>query len=241
MTNIFQAKNLSKKYGSRLVSKDLSVKIVSGSIVAILGPNGSGKTTLFKMLAGLLTPDKGQVYFNKHIITNLNLYERSKLGIAYLPQESSVFRGMSVEDNLKSILEIYYLSRDLVSQELEILLKKFKLMHIRHNKALEISGGQKRRLEIARSLISKPKCVFFDEPFAGIDPVAVGDIIQIITELKDSGMAVFITDHNVRETLKTIDYGYILHDGNIIMQGTAKDIVTHSQTREVYLGKDFIL
>ena len=241
MTNILRAHDIVKRYGGKEVNKNISVKVAQGSIVALLGPNGSGKTTFFKILSGLLKSDEGYVKFNDVNISSLNLYERSRLGLAYLPQESSIFRGMTVQENLLAILEIYYSSKTVVMQQLDLLLEQFRLCKIKNNKAVAISGGQKRRLEIARALINNPRCVLLDEPFAGIDPVAISDIIEMIMDMKKKGIAVLITDHNVRETLKVIDYGYIIHDGIILMQGKPQDIISHGKTREVYLGNNFVL
>ena len=210
-----------------------------GEVVALLGPNGSGKTTSFYAIAGLVTPDGGRVMLDGHDVTRLPMYRRARAGIGYLPQEMSIFRGLSVEANILSILEIS--EKDAVTRRkrLEDLLSDFSIEHLRRAPALALSGGERRRVEIARCLASNPRYVLLDEPFAGVDPIAVNDIRSLVADLKTRGIGVLITDHNVRETLQIVDRAYILHDGKILMSGTSKDVVQDENVRRVYLGQNF--
>ena len=210
-----------------------------GEVVALLGPNGSGKTTSFYAIAGLVTPDGGKVMLDGHDVTRLPMYRRARAGIGYLPQEMSIFRGLSVEANILSILEIS--EKDAVTRRkrLEDLLSDFSIEHLRRAPALSLSGGERRRVEIARCLASNPRYVLLDEPFAGVDPIAVNDIRSLVADLKTRGIGVLITDHNVRETLQIVDRAYILHDGKILMSGTSKDVVQDENVRRVYLGQNF--
>ena len=210
-----------------------------GEVVALLGPNGSGKTTSFYAIAGLVTPDGGRVMLDGHDVTRLPMYRRARAGIGYLPQEMSIFRGLSVEANILSILEIS--EKDAVTRRkrLEDLLSDFSIEHLRRAPALSLSGGERRRVEIARCLASNPRYVLLDEPFAGVDPIAVNDIRSLVADLKTRGIGVLITDHNVRETLQIVDRAYILHDGKILMSGTSKDVVQDENVRRVYLGQNF--
>lgn len=230
---------LRKSYKRRLVIRDVSLELNRGEVVALLGPNGSGKTTSFYCIAGLITPDGGTVSIDGQDVTLLPMYRRARAGIGYLPQEMSIFRGLSVEDNIMSILEIVEKKRARRKERLEELLSEFSIEHLRRAPALSLSGGERRRAEIARCLASNPRFVLLDEPFAGVDPIAVGDIRHLVGELKTRGIGVLITDHNVRETLEIVDRAYILHDGAIIMSGTAEEVVRDENVRRVYLGETF--
>ena len=231
--------SLRKSYSRRPVIRDVSMELRRGEVVALLGPNGSGKTTSFYAIAGLVTPDGGKVMLDGHDVTRLPMYRRARAGIGYLPQEMSIFRGLSVEANILSILEIS--EKDAVTRRkrLEDLLSDFSIEHLRRAPALALSGGERRRVEIARCLASNPRYVLLDEPFAGVDPIAVNDIRSLVADLKTRGIGVLITDHNVRETLQIVDRAYILHDGKILMSGTSKDVVQDENVRRVYLGQNF--
>lgn len=231
--------SLRKSYKKRLVIRDVSLELGRGEVVALLGPNGSGKTTCFYSIAGLVTPEGGEVLVDGRNVTNLPMYRRAKLGIGYLPQEMSIFRGMTVEDNIKSILEITHTDRHKRRERLEELLSEFSIEHLRRASALALSGGERRRAEIARCLAADPKYLLLDEPFAGVDPIAVGEIRTLVSELKKRGIGVLITDHNVRETLEIVDRAYILHDGRVLMSGTTDEVVRDENVRRVYLGQSF--
>jgi lipopolysaccharide export system ATP-binding protein len=231
--------SLRKSYRKRLVIRDVSIHLNSGEIVALLGPNGSGKTTCFYSIAGLVMPEGGQVVLNGRDVTRLPMYRRARLGIGYLPQESSIFRGMNVEKNILAVLELSRLDKKSRHDRLEELLSEFSIDHLRQTPALALSGGERRRVEIARCLASNPKYLLLDEPFAGIDPVAVGVIRELVSTLKKRGIGVLITDHNVRETLEIVDRAYILHDGKVLMSGTTNEIVNDENVRRVYLGENF--
>ena len=231
--------NLRKSYRKRLVIRDVSMELGRGEVVALLGPNGSGKTTCFYSIAGLVTPEGGQVILDGRDVTMLPMYRRAKLGIGYLPQEVSIFRGLSVEDNILAILEIAVKEPSRRRERLEELLSEFSITHLRRAPALSLSGGERRRVEIARCLAADPKYVLLDEPFAGVDPIAVGEIRSLVAELKTRGIGVLITDHNVRETLNIVDRAYILHDGAVLMSGTASEVVRDENVRRVYLGQSF--
>jgi lipopolysaccharide export system ATP-binding protein len=234
-----QIRNLRKSYKKRLVLRDVSLDLARGEVVALLGPNGSGKTTCFYAIAGLVTPEAGQVLLDGRDVTALPMYRRARLGIGYLPQEVSIFRGLSVEDNILAILEIVEPDRHKRRERLEELLNDFSITHIRGAPALALSGGERRRVEIARCLAANPKYLLLDEPFAGVDPIAVDDIRNLVHDLKSRGLGVLITDHNVRETLEIVDRAYILHDGKVLMSGTADEIVRDEAVRRVYLGENF--
>jgi lipopolysaccharide export system ATP-binding protein len=210
-----------------------------GEVIALLGPNGSGKTTSFYAIAGLVYPEAGSVTIDGRDVTNLPMYRRAKLGIGYLPQEMSIFRGMSVEDNIASILDISVKDRKKQRERLEELLSEFSIEHLRAAPALALSGGERRRVEIARCLAADPKYLLLDEPFAGVDPISVGDIRHLVADLKKRGIGVLITDHNVRETLEIVDRAYILHDGQVLMSGTPEEVVQNENVRRVYLGNNF--
>lgn len=231
--------SLRKSYRRRPVIRDVSLELNRGEVVALLGPNGSGKTTSFYCIAGLITPDGGTVTIDGQDVTLFPMYRRARAGIGYLPQEMSIFRGLSVEDNILAILEVVERSRKKRKDRLEELLSEFSIEHLRRAPALSLSGGERRRAEIARCLASDPRYVLLDEPFAGVDPIAVGDIRNLVSDLKKRGIGVLITDHNVRETLEIVDRAYILHDGTIIMSGTADEVVRDENVRRVYLGQGF--
>ena len=232
-------RNIGKSYKKRPVLRDVSLELHRGEVVALLGPNGAGKTTCFYSIAGLVNPDAGTVMIDGSDITFLPMYRRAKMGIGYLPQEASIFRGMSVEDNIRSILELNITGRRQQQKMLDELLAEFSITHLRRASALALSGGERRRVEIARCLASQPKYVLFDEPFAGVDPIAVNEIRDLVSHLKDRGIGVLITDHNVRETLEIVDRAYILHDGTVLMSGTPEEVVQDQQVRQVYLGEQF--
>ncbi|MDP6603180.1 MAG: LPS export ABC transporter ATP-binding protein [Rhodospirillales bacterium] len=235
------ASNLGKRFKKRPVVRGVTLAIQRGEIVGLLGPNGAGKTTCFYVITGLLAPDYGSVILDGHDITDLPMYRRARLGIGYLPQEASIFRGLTVENNIRSVLEVTEEPREQREGILEALLAEFSITHLRRTPALSLSGGERRRVEIARSLASGPHFVLLDEPFAGIDPIAVGDLRELVMHLKDRGIGVLITDHNVRETLDIIDRAYIIHDGMVLMEGPPADIVGNEDVRRVYLGDHFRL
>ncbi|MDG1521202.1 MAG: LPS export ABC transporter ATP-binding protein [Yoonia sp.] len=231
--------NLRKSYRKKVVIRDVTLELGRGEVVALLGPNGSGKTTCFYSIAGLVTPEGGKVTIDGREVTTLPMYRRAKLGIGYLPQEMSIFRGMTVEDNIMAILEIAEPNKRKRQIRLEELLSEFSIEHIRRASALALSGGERRRAEIARCLAAGPKYVLLDEPFAGVDPIAVGEIRHLVAELKNRGIGVLITDHNVQETLQIVDRAYILHDGKVLMSGTTAEVVADENVRRVYLGNSF--
>jgi lipopolysaccharide export system ATP-binding protein len=232
-------RNLRKSYRKRPVIRDVSMELGRGEVVALLGPNGSGKTTCFYAIAGLVTPEGGQVSIDGRDVTALPMYRRAKLGIGYLPQEVSIFRGMSVEDNILAVLEIAVSGRHKQRERLEELLSEFSIEHLRRASALSLSGGERRRVEIARCLAANPKYLLLDEPFAGVDPIAVGEIRALVADLKNRGIGVLITDHNVRETLEIVERAYILHDGKVLMSGTTDEVIRDENVRRVYLGQSF--
>lgn len=233
--------HLGKQYAKRPVVRNVSVSVQRGEAVGLLGPNGAGKTTCFYMITGLVRPDYGQIYLDGTEITRLPMYRRARLGIGYLPQESSIFRGMTVEENIMAVLEVVEPVAELRQHMLEELLAEFSITYLRNAPALALSGGERRRVEIARALASRPSFMLLDEPLAGIDPIAVGEIRDLVSHLKDRGIGVLITDHNVRETLEIIDRAYIMHDGMVLMEGTPAQIVDDANVRRVYLGEKFSL
>jgi len=235
------AEHLVKRYGSRTVVKDVSFHAEKGEIVGLLGPNGAGKTTSFYMIVGLITPNGGNIYLDDLNVTKEPIYKRAKLGIGYLAQEASVFRKLSVEDNIMSILEMTDLTKDQQKEKLESLLTEFSLHHIRKSLGIQLSGGERRRTEIARALAIDPSFILLDEPFAGVDPIAVEDIQRIVRQLKDRGIGVIITDHNVQETLCITDRTYLLYDGRIMKEGSARELADDEEVRRVYLGQNFVL
>ncbi|WP_133485356.1 LPS export ABC transporter ATP-binding protein [Aliiroseovarius marinus] len=230
---------LRKSYRKKPVIREVNLELHRGEVVALLGPNGCGKSTTFYAIAGLVTPEAGQVIIDGQDVTLLPMYRRARRGIGYLPQEMSIFRGMSVEDNILSILEISTKDRHKRRERLEELLNEFSISHLRRTPALALSGGERRRCEIARLLASNPKYLLLDEPFAGVDPIAVGEIRTLVHDLKNRGIGVLITDHNVRETLEIVDRAYILHDGHVLMSGTTDEVVKDENVRRVYLGQNF--
>ena len=238
--SILEAKNLKKSFKKELIIKGVSVKVKKGEVVGLLGPNGAGKTTSFYLICGILKPDEGKVLLDNKDITNLALYKKAKLGIGYLPQESSIFRDLSVEDNLYIVAEEYYDKKE-QDKIVDDLLEQFNIEPIRKRKGINLSGGERRRVEIARALISKPKFLFLDEPFAGVDPVNVKDIKELISFLAKEGIGVIITDHNVKETLSICDRAYVLKDGMILTEGDANSIVNNEEVKKSYLGEDFSL
>jgi lipopolysaccharide export system ATP-binding protein len=233
------ASNLGKSYRRRPILRDVSLSLRRGEVTALLGPNGAGKTTCFYTIAGLIPPDSGSVHVDGADVTYLPMYRRAKLGIGYLPQEASVFRGLSVADNIRAILEVTISDEEKRHEMLDELLGEFSISHLARAPAMALSGGERRRVEIARCLASQPRYVLLDEPFAGVDPLAVADIRKLVRQLKDRGLGVLITDHNVRETLEIVDRAYILHGGSIIMTGTPEEVVRDDNVRQVYLGESF--
>lgn len=239
--SILRSENIIKKYGSRTVVKGVSVEIKQGEIVGLLGPNGAGKTTTFYMIVGLIKPNSGKIFLDNKDISQQPMFKRAQLGIGYLAQEASVFRKLTVEDNIKLVLEMRNLSKEQQAEKLEALISEFNLNHVRKNQGDFLSGGERRRTEIARALASDPKFILLDEPFAGVDPIAVEDIQQIIYTLKSKNIGILITDHNVQETLAITDRTYLLFSGSVLKAGSAKDLAEDEQVRKVYLGKNFEL
>lgn len=238
---ILRSENLVKKYKKRTVANQVSVQVEQGEIVGLLGPNGAGKTTSFYMIVGMIKPNEGKIFLDEKEITQEPMYKRAQLGIGYLAQEASVFRKLSVEDNIRSILEMQPLTKQQQDEKLEELLNEFHLQHVRKNLGDRLSGGERRRTEIARCLASDPKFILLDEPFAGVDPIAVEDIQTIVAKLKDKNIGILITDHNVQETLQITDRAYLLFEGKILKAGTAEELAADEQVRKVYLGKNFEL
>ncbi|MDR0822912.1 MAG: LPS export ABC transporter ATP-binding protein [Endomicrobium sp.] len=236
---ILQAKDLYKKYKYRMVVNGISINVKEGEIVGLLGPNGAGKTTTFYMTVGLIKPYDGSVFLGGKDITKEPMYKRAKAGIGYLPQESSIFRGLTVEDNLKAIAQTLDISKERQDEKVEKLLSDFGLVKLRSQLSRTLSGGEKRRLEIARALVNDPKFLLLDEPFVGIDPITVDDIQKVIKDLKKLGLGILITDHNVRETLEIIDRAYIIYEGKILLEGGAKELMENPEARKVYLGDNF--
>jgi lipopolysaccharide export system ATP-binding protein len=233
--------NLVKTFGQRPVVRGVSMQVRRGEAVGLLGPNGAGKTTLFYMITGLIPPNGGSIYLDGHDVTGYPMFRRARLGIGYLPQEASIFRGLTVENNIRAVLELVEPNRDAREAELDALLDEFHLSHLRRQPAIALSGGERRRAEIARALASRPVFMLLDEPFAGVDPIAVGDIQALVRHLTGRGIGVLITDHNVRETLGLIDRAYILHSGMLLVEGTPDDIISDADARRVYLGEQFTL
>ena len=238
---LLATENLAKEYRGRRVVNDVSVNVGAGEIVGLLGPNGAGKTTTFNMVVGVVKPDGGSVKFQGRKITTLPMHKRARLGIGYLTQEPSVFRKLTVEENILAILETCKLSRAERAVRLKYLLEELDLTPIAKSKAYQLSGGEKRRLEITRALVTSPKLLLLDEPFSGIDPIAVYEVQKIIRRLKERGLGILVTDHNVRETLKLIDRGYIIHKGQVLVEGSAEFLANDPQAREIYLGPEFNL
>ncbi len=241
MSNILEVQNVVKQYGDYTALNNVSLQVPKGSIYGLLGPNGAGKTTSFYMIVGLVSPDEGNVYLDDTNITNYPMFKRSQMGIGYLPQEVSVFRKLSVEDNIMAILEMTKMSKTEREERLEELISEFSLNHVRKTLGNRLSGGEKRRTEIARALATNPKFLLLDEPFAGVDPIAVEDIQSIISQLKKKNIGILITDHNVQETLTITDRAYLLFEGSILKSGTAEELAADEQVRKVYLGQNFVL
>ena len=238
------AVGLQKKYGSRTVVREVGVEVKSGEVVGLLGPNGAGKTTSFYMIVGLVPLDGGEITLNGQVITHLPIHERAKLGLSYLPQEASVFRKLTVEENIQAVLELQEengkpLPKKEIQNRLDSLLQELQISHLRSNPAMSLSGGERRRVEIARALASQPKFILLDEPFAGVDPIAVGEIQRIVRFLKDRQIGVLITDHNVRETLGICDHAYIISEGKVLASGKPSEIIDNEAVRKVYLGENF--
>jgi len=236
-----RAENIFKRYGSRTVVKGVSIEVNQGEVVGLLGPNGAGKTTSFYMIVGLIRPNEGHIYLDDRDITSLPMYRRAQLGIGYLAQEASVFRKLSVEDNILAVLEMKGASKQVQHEKLEELLAEFGLNHVRTNRGDLLSGGERRRTEIARALAVDPAFILLDEPFAGVDPIAVEDIQEIVAKLKHRNIGILITDHNVHETLTITDRSYLLFEGSILKAGTAEELANDEQVRRVYLGQNFVL
>ncbi|MCE2755968.1 MAG: LPS export ABC transporter ATP-binding protein [Ignavibacteriae bacterium] len=236
-----RAEHLIKRYSKRTVVNDVSLELKEGEIVGLLGPNGAGKTTSFYMMVGMVKPSEGNVYLNDKKITSMAMYRRARLGVSYLPQEASIFRKLSVENNILAILQLQSMKRSERKERLEQLLEDFRITHIRKSKGYMLSGGERRRCEIARALASNPKFIFLDEPFAGIDPITVEEIMHLVKKLKERGIGVLITDHNVHETLSITDRAYILIDGKIFCSGSAEEIAENEEVRKRYLGETFSL
>ena len=235
------ASNIGKRFKTRPVLRDVSLSVKRGEAVGLLGPNGAGKTTCFYVMIGLMPPNYGSIHLDGVDISNLAMHKRARLGIGYLPQEASIFRGLTVEQNIRAVAEMTEQNKDRCDSLMDDLLAEFSISHLRRTPALALSGGERRRLEIARALASQPNFILLDEPLAGIDPIALGEIRDLISHLKDRGIGVLITDHNVRETLDIVDRAYILHDGAVLMEGAPSEIVSHHEVRRFYLGDRFKL
>ncbi|MCK5832158.1 LPS export ABC transporter ATP-binding protein [bacterium] len=238
-TSILRAENLVKVFGKRRVVDGLSLEVKQGEIIGLLGPNGAGKTTTFYMIVGLIKQDEGSVFIDKIQLQRMPMYRRAKLGIGYLSQEPSVFRKLTVAKNLRAILEFTNLSKKQQAERLEILLDELKIGHLRNQKAYTLSGGERRRVEIARALVTEPKFLLLDEPFAGIDPIVVGDLQNVVRELAQKGLGILITDHNVSEVLRIVDRAYIVYEGSILISGNAETLIADPKAREIYLGENF--
>jgi lipopolysaccharide export system ATP-binding protein len=238
---MLEIKEIGKAYGNRLVLRKASLILNKGEVVGLLGPNGAGKTTCFYIISGLIKPDYGSIVLDGHDITSLPMHRRAQLGIGYLPQESSVFRGLTVEENIMAILEFIEPIKEEREKRLEELLAEFSISHLRNVIAVNLSGGERRRVEIARAIAAKPEYILLDEPLAGIDPIAIADIKDLVYHLKDKNIGVLITDHNVRETLGIVDRTYIIYDGEVLIEGTKEEIISHEVVRKVYLGEGFNL
>jgi lipopolysaccharide export system ATP-binding protein len=236
-----RAENLKKRYRSRVVVKDVSLEVRSGEVIGLLGPNGAGKTTCFYMMVGLVPADDGDIYLDGKMLTHMPIHRRARLGLSYLPQEASIFRRLSVADNVRAVLELHDSDADRINNRLDDLLRDLHIGHLRDNPAISLSGGERRRVEIARALATNPRFILLDEPFAGVDPIAVLDIQKIIGFLKERGIGVLITDHNVRETLGICDRAYIINDGTVLAYGKPDEIVYNESVRKVYLGEHFRL
>ncbi len=238
---ILRSEKITKKYRNRTVANEVSIEVKQGEIVGLLGPNGAGKTTSFYMIVGMIKPNSGRIFLDETEITTLPMYKRAQMGIGYLPQEASVFRKLSIEDNIRAVLELTKLSKEEQEAKLEELISEFHLGHVRKNLGDQLSGGERRRTEIARCLATNPSFILLDEPFAGVDPIAVEDIQLVVRSLKEKNIGILITDHNVHETLSITDRAYLLFEGRVIKQGSAEDLANDEQVRRVYLGQNFEL
>lgn len=236
---LLETKGLAKSYGGRQVVKGVDITVKRGEIVGLLGPNGAGKTTTFYMIVGIVAPNKGTIVFDNHEITNMGIHERARLGIGYLSQEASIFRKLTVQDNINAILETLSLSRAERKRRLVSLLEELNIAHLAKNKSYTLSGGERRRLEITRALVTNPSFILLDEPFSGIDPIVVNEAQEIIKELKAKGLGILLTDHNVRETLAITDRAYLISEGEILIAGSAHELINHPQARQIYLGEKF--
>ncbi len=236
---LLEIKNLSKSYGTHLVVNDVSLSVGRSEIVGLLGPNGAGKTTTFYMVMGIVSPDKGKIMLDQTDLTRMSIHQRSRSGMAYLSQEPSIFRKLSVRENIAAILETVNIPRRERKRRLEILLEELKISHLAHRKAYTLSGGERRRLEITRALVTRPSFILLDEPFSGIDPIVVAEAQELIKELKEKGLGILLTDHNVRETLSITDRAYLINEGRVLISGVAKDLIENEQARKVYLGEKF--
>ena len=236
---LLEIKNLSKSYGTHLVVNDVSLSVGRSEIVGLLGPNGAGKTTTFYMVMGIVGPDKGKIMLDQTDLTRMSIHQRSRCGMAYLSQEPSIFRKLSVRENIMAILETVNIPRRERKRRLEILLEELKISHLAHRKAYTLSGGERRRLEITRALVTRPSFILLDEPFSGIDPIVVAEAQELIKELKEKGLGILLTDHNVRETLSITDRAYLINEGRVLISGVAKDLIENEQARKVYLGEKF--
>lgn len=239
MSNVLKVESLCKKYGKKKVVRDISFEIKRGEVIGLLGPNGAGKTTSFYMIVGLVAVTSGNIYIDNIDITSMLMHQRAQLGITYLPQEPSIFRGMTVEDNIYTVLEIVEKDEKIRKHKLESLLDEFSIQHIRKSSAMALSGGERRRVEIARAIANNPSFILLDEPFAGVDPIAVNDIRKMITDLSKKNIGVLITDHNVRETLSIVNKACIVYDGKILFSGDRDEIISNEDVKRVYLGSDF--
>jgi lipopolysaccharide export system ATP-binding protein len=237
--HLLETRDLVKQYGGRQVVKKVSINVRRGEVVGLLGPNGAGKTTTFYMITGIIRPDSGNIIFDTNDITKLPIHQRARSGIGYLSQEPSIFRKLSVEENIMAIMETLGFPKKERQRQLDLLLNQLKISHLRKNKAYTLSGGERRRLEITRTLVTNPMFILLDEPFSGIDPIAVYDCQEVIRELKDMGLGILLTDHNVRETLTITDRSYIMYEGNILIAGTKEELINDSKAREIYLGERF--
>ncbi|TET23815.1 MAG: LPS export ABC transporter ATP-binding protein [Candidatus Stahlbacteria bacterium] len=238
-TSVLRTEGLCKEFGKRQVVQDVSLQLHQGEVVGLLGPNGAGKTTTFSMIIGFLQPTAGEIRLDDQRINDLPIFRRARLGIGYLSQEASIFRKLSVEDNIKAVLELRGYSKEEIGERTETLLKKFEIGNLRRSKGNTLSGGERRRVEIARALATQPKFLLLDEPFTGIDPIVRGEIQEMILLLKKEGIGIFVTDHNVRETLEITDRAYLMYDSRILVSGTPHELVSNKRVREVYLGKEF--
>lgn len=236
---VLEVNNLVKRYGKRTVVNGVSFKVAQGEVVGLLGPNGAGKTTSFYMTVGLVNPTKGNIYLNNEDITRVAMYKRARMGLGYLAQEASIFRKLSVRHNIEAILQMRKFSKDQIASRTDQLLKELEITHVQNQYGITLSGGERRRAEIARTLASDPKFILLDEPFAGVDPIAVKDIQNVVSQLKEKNIGILITDHNVRETLKITDRSYILFQGKILIEGNADKLIKNKKAREIYLGEDF--